>query len=209
MPQLTGTRRIADNLYLLAHDDATGKPFLQSRALGAGLAGGLLAELLFAGVIWVQADGTVCPRRDLPDDDLPDDYLGAYVLGLLQDEGYWHPLRDWLLFLGATAEENVARRLARAGYVAEVSARRPWRRHRWMPADPDCAFAPLIRVKAVMTRTRSATIADLVLTGLAMACGLGPRVLPFGPPDARHTVETAVRKLHPGLRELIAQWRAG
>lgn len=46
MPQLTGTGRIADDLYLLAHDDATGRPFLQPRALGVGLAGALLAELI-------------------------------------------------------------------------------------------------------------------------------------------------------------------
>jgi len=38
--RLTGTGLIADDLYLLAHDDLSGKPFLQPRALGAGLAAG-------------------------------------------------------------------------------------------------------------------------------------------------------------------------
>lgn len=56
MARLTGTGLIADDLYLLAHDDVTGKPFLQARALGVGLAGGLLAELAIQDAIRVQAD---------------------------------------------------------------------------------------------------------------------------------------------------------
>jgi Golgi phosphoprotein 3 (GPP34) len=93
MPELVGTGRIADDLYLLAHHDATGKPFLQSRALGVGLAGALLAEQLFAGVAWVQANQIhLKPIRGLPSDD-----LGRYVLGFLAAERErHHPVRDWL-----------------------------------------------------------------------------------------------------------------
>lgn len=98
----------------------------------------------------------------------------------------------------------MAERLSQAGYVMAVNARLPWRKQRWVPADPDCAFAALIRVKAVMEHRRAATVADVVLAGLAIACGLGSRVLQFGPPDARGNVESSVRKLQPGIRELIA-----
>ena len=45
MPGLSGTGRLADDLYLLAHHEHTGVSHLQPRALGVGLAGGLLAEL--------------------------------------------------------------------------------------------------------------------------------------------------------------------
>lgn len=34
MAGLSGTGRLADDLYLLAHDDVTGRAFLQPRALG-------------------------------------------------------------------------------------------------------------------------------------------------------------------------------
>lgn len=199
MVTLTGTGRIADDLYLLAHDDATGRPFLQSRALGAGLAGALLAELTFAGAVWIRPEGIEFTRRGAPKDD-----LGRHVLRLLLAEGNWHPLRDWLTFLGLTAEEHVARRLSRAGYLDQASSRWPRRRPRWVPADPDCAFAPMIRVKAVMAQTSPATVSDVALAGMALACGLGSRVLPYGPAGARSNVESSVRKLHPGLRELIA-----
>jgi hypothetical protein len=55
---LTGTGLAADDLYVLAHHDVTGRPFLQARALGIGLAGALLAELVLAGAIRVP-DGRV------------------------------------------------------------------------------------------------------------------------------------------------------
>ena len=48
---LGGTGLVADDLWLLGHDDRSGKPQLQPRALGIGLAGALLAELMLAG--WV------------------------------------------------------------------------------------------------------------------------------------------------------------
>lgn len=207
MPELTGTGRIADELYLLAHDDVTGKSFLQPRALGIGLAGALLAELMLADAVRIRAGRIELPSRG-PDLDLGRDPVGRHVLGLLLAERESHPLRDWLLFFGADAEENVARRLSRAGYVAEVSCGRLWRKHRWVPADPDCAFAPLIRVKTVLEHTRPMAVPDVVLTGLAVACGLGSRVLPFGPAGARGNVESSVGKLRPDLRELIARTQA-
>ena len=48
---LGGTGRLADDLYLVAHHEITGRPHLQPRALGLGLAGGLLGELALAGTI--------------------------------------------------------------------------------------------------------------------------------------------------------------
>jgi hypothetical protein len=137
VPKLTGTGRIADDLYLLAHDDVTGKPFLQSRPLGIGLAGALLAEQMFSGAIWLRTDQIQLTYRGLPADA-----LGRHVLSLIEAELDRHPLRDWLTFLGATAEENVAQRLERSGYVTEANSRLPWRKRRWVPADSDCAFAP-------------------------------------------------------------------
>ena len=45
--KLGGTGRVTDDLCLLAHHEATGKP--QPRAAGLGLAGGLLAEFMLPG----------------------------------------------------------------------------------------------------------------------------------------------------------------
>lgn len=203
MPTLAGTGRLADDLFLVAHDDVTGRCYLQSRALGIGLAAALLAELLFAGAIVVQADRIALTLQQLPGNH---DALGHHMLRQIQAEREWHPLRDWLLYFGRNAEEQVAGRLRRAGYVNEADSWWPWRKHRYVPTDSDCWFASRIRVKAVMEPGRPVSVPDVVLSGLALACGLGSHVLQYGSPEARACVEAAVVHLpYPGLRELIAQ----
>lgn len=202
MIQLAGTGLLADDLYLLAHHDVTGRPFLQPRALGLGLAGGLLAELVLAGRI------RVVPVVVATDRTLPQDELECNVVGLLLGERDRHKVSEWLAFLSRSVVQGVAGRLAGAGYLVREPGKL-WRASRWMPADSDCAFSPLIRVRAVLDPSRQPGVPDVVLAGLAVACGLGPRVLPFGPPGARGHLEAAVRQLSPDQRELIARVQAG
>src|ERR1700761_6136153 len=98
MASLAGTGLIADDLYLLAHDDASGKLFLRPRALGIGLAGGLLAELAVEEAIRIR-DDRVIPVGLAPDAD----NLARYVLSLLYRERQPHPARTWLAFLAASS----------------------------------------------------------------------------------------------------------
>src|SRR5260370_30137441 len=81
MIRLSGTGLLADDLYLMAHDDVSGRPFLQPRAVGLGLAGGLLAELMLLDKIglwhgWVVVTDHAPPR----------DGLGHVVMGLVLAE---------------------------------------------------------------------------------------------------------------------------
>ena len=199
---LAGTGRVADELWLLAHDDTTGRPFLHPRAAGLGVAGGLLCELLLAGVIRcepaaVLADGT----------GRPGDELAGRVAGMIAAEpGVLGP-GEWLAFLGRTAAGDVARRLAAAGFVARVPGRLR-RGERWRPADPDRAFAPITRARAALDPGRPVTAGAAALAGLAMACGLGPRLLAYVPPGGHRNPGEVVAVLPGGLREVIAQVRA-
>jgi hypothetical protein len=63
--QLNGTGRIGDDLYLLAHHECTGRPHLQPRAAGLGLAGALLAELVLSGAVRIWR-GLVIPGGGPP-----------------------------------------------------------------------------------------------------------------------------------------------
>lgn len=205
MLRLTGTGRLADDLYLLAHHDVTGRPFLQPRALRLGLAGGLLAELIFDGAIWLRAGMAVASgSAGAAGAGRAEDDLLRRVLAVMLAERDLLPVRDWLAYLATGASHEVAARLAAAGYLARQRSWRPGGT-RWIPVDPDAAFAPLARVRSALDPARSSTVPDVVLTGLAAACGLGPRVLPFGPPGARRWLDEALGILRPDLRELIAQ----
>ena len=98
MGGLGGTGRLADDLWLLAHHERSGKPHLQARALGLGLAGGLLAELVLPGTIRVWR-GLVIPAGGQP----PGDDLTHSVLRMMSAEREHLPVRDWLAFLAGTA----------------------------------------------------------------------------------------------------------
>ncbi len=203
MAQLSGTGRLADDLYLLAHHEITGKLHLQPRAAGLGLAGALLAELTLSGKIYFQADQIMVADRSPPGDG-----LARSVLGLLVSEPEQHAPRDWLLFLARTAAEDVALRLEQSGYLTRISSRRPWRGQRWIPVDSDCAFAPFLRAKSALDSSKPVTAQNAALAGLAAACGLGRQMALYLPPKAHHRLQEAAQQLHPSLRDLITQTQA-
>ncbi len=123
---LTGTGRLADDVYLLAHHEVSGRPFLQPRAIGLGLAGALLAELAMIGAVRVAGDGCGATGRVRPQDGL----MRAVQLRML-GERQRHGARDWLTFLAQDAAGDVARRLAGSGYLVLAESRRPWGTARW------------------------------------------------------------------------------
>jgi Golgi phosphoprotein 3 (GPP34) len=200
-PGLGGTGRVADELYLIAHHELTGRPYLATRAVGLGLAGALLAELVLAGAITIEAGtvSSVWPGQ-------AGDQLTAAVAAQIAGEDSL-AVADWLAFLGRTAAGDVAARLAGAGYLA-AAPRRSWRVARWVPADPDCAFAPVARLDAALGLSRPGDGQVVALGGLAVACGLGPRLFLYLPPGARARIGALIPLLGPGLGEVIAQTHA-
>lgn len=199
MARLSGTGRLADDLYMLAHNDVSGKPLLQQRALGIGLAGGLLAELALVGAIEVE-QGAVVVVGHAPAEDA----LTRSVRQSLADETERHPVRTWLQFLAHTSATEVAGRLEQAGYL--VRAGRGGRRGpRWVPVDADCAFAPLVRVRAAMDASRPVSVHGAALAGLAIACGLSFRLARAAPLERPRSLDEVRQHLPPGLRDLIAQ----
>jgi hypothetical protein len=203
-PGLEGTGRVGDDLWLLAHNDVTGRPYIQPRPLGLGLAGGLLAELALAGAISVAGDQLmVAACRQPPWDD-----LAGRVLGLVTGEREAHPVEDWLAYLARTAPADVGRRLEAAGYLARAGGWLPWSGGRWVPVDRDSAFAPVLRVRAALDAARPADEHAVVLTGLADACGLGFRLAQYAPGHGARPLDQVAAQLGPGLGGLVAHTKA-
>ena len=193
---LGGTGLVADDLYLMAHHEISGKPFLQPRPLGIGLAGALLAELTLGGHVLVGPDSTVAAGPALPGDD-----LARQVRNQIAGEPEQHLLLEWLLFLGQSAAGGVGRRLERAGYLIPAGRRVPWRSPRWVPANPDWAFAPLLRTRPATDPARPLTAHAVILAGLAAGCGLQFRLDQYLPAAGR-SIEQAVSLLTPDLQQL-------
>ena len=197
---LSGTGLVADDLYLLGHEEGSGKPVLQPSALGTGLGGALLAELMLVGWIGLRQDSAVMITRDAPRGAVQQNAM----LKRIADKPAPQPVRSWLRLLGHSAAQDVALRLEEAGYLEHVRGRVPWRQGRWVPVNPDWAFAPVLRARAALDPARPLTAHSAALVGLTVACGLGFKLSEHQTPDGR-PVQDAVVQLGPGLQELIAQ----
>ncbi|MBV9450349.1 MAG: GPP34 family phosphoprotein [Streptosporangiaceae bacterium] len=202
---LGGTGRVGDDLYLVAHDDVTGRRQLPRRQLGLGLAAGLLAELMLSGSICIRhGHVTVAAGARRPD---PGDPLAGRVRALIAAEPDPYPVRDWLRLLARTAADDIAARLAQAGYLTRARSVVPWRPARYVPADSDWAFAAIARVRAALNPGRPFAAREVTLAGLVVASGLSHR-LDHDLSPAGVSAEQAAAWLPPDLRELIAQTRA-
>lgn len=215
--RLRGTGRVADDLWLMAHDDRTGRALLQPRLLGLGLAGGLLADLFLGGIAGLGQDGTIrpgprahrVPAADAAGAARAADATGtadAALLELIAAEPVPLPVRDWLRFLATRAAENVGARLEDAGYLTTIRRRAWFLPGRLIPGDPDWAITPISRAGMALDPRRPASPHACALAGLAMACGLGFRLNQYLTPA--RTVPDAVLLLPPDLRALIAATQA-
>lgn len=207
---LSGTGRVADDLYLMAHDDRSGKPLLDRRPLGVGLAAGLLAELMLGEPpairlgrgtsVWIAPHVTATA-------------IGRNVLlRQIAAEPAPLPVRDWLEFLeGAddksSAATRVGARLEEAGYLTTVRRKVnvPGRPVRRVPGDPNWAITPISRAGAALDQRRPPSQYAAVLAGLAAACGLEFRLSQYL--TGGRSPEDVTACLVPDLRTLITQTR--
>lgn len=195
---------LADQFFLLAHDDVTGKCRLHQRVAGLGLAGALLGELVLLRHITIRS-GVVVVIDSRP----PDDALTHTVLDHLVAEPQPHPVRTWLAFLAQTSGDSVASRLERAGYLTRVPSRRPWRTAaRWVPVDMSAAAWPRTRLERLVANADAMTVADGTLAGLVSATGLAPEILWEARPRDRQYLDHVVSTLPSPLPELLAQTEA-
>jgi Golgi phosphoprotein 3 (GPP34) len=201
-PGLEGTGRVGDDLWLLGHSDLTGRPCIQPRPLGLGLAGALLAEAALAGVVIVGPGpvrvGPFGPREELT----------AKLARQVAGEREPHPVGEWLAYVARTAPDDVAGRLEACGYLARGGWWPPWRGGRWIPTDRDSAFSPVLRIRAVLDASRPLTAQGVVLAGLADACGLGFRLAQYTPDRPVRPLPQAIAQLEPDLRGLVALTKA-
>ncbi len=201
---MTAPLLLADDFFLTAHHDVTGKPRTAGRAIGLGLAGALLAELMLAGRITTEAGLVVVTSRQPPQDA-----LAHTVLDQLSGERQRHNLRTWLAYLAQTATERVGARLERAGWVTRLQSRRFLKTEvRWVPVDMTAAATPGALLRLQIQREHPLDVPEIVLAGLVDAAGLNQIVLWGVTPRTVQYRDSCVANLAPPLRELLAETKA-
>ncbi len=197
---------LADDFYLLAHDDLSGRARLPERVTGLGTAGALLAELVHDGFA-VVADGVVALTSSRPPSG---EELTTAVYKRIEGEP-GHPVRTWLAFLARSAEIEVARRLTAAGVLVHRASHRPRHPGRWLPADPNAAALPGARLVTRLIRGEQLDDESLVLVGLLHATGLDATALwevRDAAPEILREPGVLLAALPESLRELISHTEA-
>ena len=200
---------LADQFFLIAHEDRTGRSRLHPRATGLGLAAALLGELMLEGRLRC-FDGDLYIESRQP----PRDSLAHNVLELLISQPQHRELRTWLAYLSQDAADRVGERLMRSGAVESVTRRRMLSTQTfYMPNNEvqrnAAAWAPM-RLANIMVRGLEMSISDRVLAGLVVATGLTRHVL-WDFEVHRHALTqlpTAIGSLPEDLRQLIEHTEA-
>lgn len=200
---------LADQFFLIAHEDRTGRSRLHPRATGLGLAAALLGELVLEGRLRI-FDGDLHIANRTP----PRDSLSHSVLELLIAQPQHREVRTWLAYLSQDAAERVGERLMRSGAVESVTRRRMLSTQTfYMPNNEAqrnaAAWAPM-RLANIMVRGLEMSVGDRLLAGLVVATGLTRYVLwDFEVHrQALTQLPTAIGSLPEDLRQLIEHTEA-
>jgi hypothetical protein len=105
---------LVDWMFLIGHDERSGKPAVATDLLGVGLAGAALLELVLGGTIAVTVAGEVIRQADRG----PDDDAAFYVLQqIVKGEPRVYTALDWITVLRDDLYRGVATNLKRDGVV--------------------------------------------------------------------------------------------
>jgi Golgi phosphoprotein 3 (GPP34) len=167
---------LADQYFLISHEDRTGRSRLHPRATGLGLAAALIGELILDGrVRIIEGDLHIVSRQP------PGDALAHDLLDLLIAQPQHRDVRTWLAFISQDAALRVGERLMRFGAVEPVTRRKMLSTTTlYMPntaAQRNAAAWAPARLANLLVRGIQMSISDRVLLGLVAATGLTRYVL--------------------------------
>jgi hypothetical protein len=192
---------LADEVFLIGHDENSGKAHVSDAGLDTVLAGALLGELLFAGNIALTEETVVIPYSDASTGDTARD--SALVEINKQAERY--PVRAWVEHLRGDVRPLVAGRLIRLGLVERVEARGVLRTTvRYPFRDRIAAASPIARLRYMLDHPDILDEHSAALAALVLAGGLE---FVFGGASSREVRQSLVRMAqtsHPQVRLLIA-----
>ncbi|MDR6323221.1 GOLPH3/VPS74 family protein [Actinoplanes couchii] len=196
---------LADQYYLIAHEDRTGRSRLHPRATGLGLAAALLAELVLEGRVGIN-DGELLVLDQRP----PRDALNHDILDLLNTQPQHRDMRTWMAYLAQDAGLRVAERLMRVGAVEMVTKRRMLGSTQvlYMPntaRQRNAAAWASTRVANILVRGMELNLPDRTLVGVVVATGLTRHVM-YGfenYPHIYHALPGMIASLPSDLREIV------
>jgi hypothetical protein len=193
---------LADELFLIGHDEYTGKAHVNNAILDSGLAGAVIGELLLTGRV-VIAENRVVVRDNRPYNEVVTDAALAEILKQREN----HPVRAWVEYLRDDVRDMVGRRLVHEGMVTREESRGLTFRVtvRYPAVDAIEAAAPLVRLRFLLDRDEPLDQQTAALASLVRASQLEQTLLvDTNRQQVRDLIGRATEPMHPYLHALAA-----
>ncbi|MDT4986128.1 MAG: hypothetical protein QOI74_222 [Micromonosporaceae bacterium] len=193
---------LADELFLVGHDEYSGKCLTNLAVLGCGLAGAVLIEMMLAGRI-AMVDGRLVVRDTRPWSDRVTDAALAEMVK--RREAF--PARSWIDFLCGDSRDIVSARLEASEVVRRRLSRGISLRSsvRFPAVDPVDAAGPRIRLRFMLDQGQSLDLPTALLAGLVRATELESiLLLSLGRQQVRDLLGQVVDALPADLRAIMA-----
>lgn len=194
------TLYLADDLYLIAHEPQTGKPYLPEALLSISMSTALLTELVVVNAAVVE-DGWTAPGPAGPP---PDRLAEALHQQLVSQYNNGVPVAEWISGNRRRVVELVADRLVRGGYAEREVQRRLGRSsQRVVPNANADSFMRTQRLASYLRNRLEVTEYDVYLAGLLVVVDGGAAHLEFRDTDQAH-LDELISLLRPVLQQLLS-----
>jgi hypothetical protein len=193
---------LAEEFFLIAHDDSTGRGLLNAELLTIGLAGSVLASLVLAGRVTVLENAIA-----LMDERPVGDPLGDPLIEELRRRGDRQPVRAWIDYLRDGLTAAVAEDLASRGLIRVVVFRRPLTRRpaaRYPAVDPVKAVGPRVRMGHALGRPVPVDARTAMLAEIVRATGMDGWFVDVYGPTVRDQLARITGNLPRTLRAFVA-----
>jgi hypothetical protein len=202
LPQiLMDTLPLADELFLVGHDQYSGKPHISDGVLDTALAGAVLGELVLAGRLSVGEDTIVVVRDQRPHSERVSDAALAEILKQREQ----HSVRAWVEYLRDHSRAMVAPRLVQAGLIERIQVRAMLKQTvRHKAVDTLRAAAPQARLRYMLDHPGNLDEQTAVLGGLVMVSNLDFVLGGGSGRETREALGVMQRLLKTDLQSLVA-----
>jgi hypothetical protein len=193
--------KLASRVFLILHDQFSGKPLLRRSAVKLAVAGADLAELTLDNLIGIQNDRIVLtdarPRAL--------DHISAFVVDSIRRRSAAHTVPAWLAALADRLFDLVSTQLTGDGIVHHQQGGRLRRSAGRFPAtDLLAASGPRVRLEHMLRTPREMDVASAACAAVLGAVGAEKVLDPDGDRGAvRQVIAVATQALPRDLRSLV------
>lgn len=192
---------LAEQFFLIGHDEFSGKPAVSNELVEAGLVGALFGELIIDGRLTIKDGRVVIVDREPADGGLAD-----RLVRTVDQQSANHRVRTWAEQLGPDAYQIIADRLVARGTLRRERGRKVFgaSAERYPAVDTYDAARPRLMLNHVIRHREEMNLDQAVLAALLTAVGVEPVLgLDMNRELLRNVINSLLNAMPSPLQELM------